>query len=75
MAVVGFVRVRSVNSRALWGSSGSFVCFWSIPAFPGGHWVRSCALGSFPGVVSGNCGPFPCALSDRSVRSVGSRTP
>ena len=34
------VGVRSVLSRAPWGSSGSFVCVRSIPVFPAGRRVR-----------------------------------
>ena len=54
MGVIGYVHVRSIHSRAHWGSS-SFVCVRSIP-------VRL-------GVRSGTLSPFPCALGDRSVDS------
>ena len=37
---VGLVLVRSVNYRAHWGSSGSFVCVRYVSVLPGGRRFR-----------------------------------
>ena len=44
---MGFVRVRSVHSLVLWGTSGSFGCGRSIPVRPGCSPVRWSAFGLF----------------------------
>ena len=62
MDVIVFVWVRSVDSYAPFGSSGSFGCFLPIPV---GHTVRCCSISVRPGdrrhrLVSFY--PLPCAL-------------
>ena len=73
--LVVFLRVRSVFSCA---QLGSFACVRSISVRSEGRQVRSRAFGPFQftlGIVQVTFDPFPCALSDRRVRSVHSRSP
>ena len=57
--VAGFVRVRSVDSRLPWGSSGSLMCLSSVPVYPSSRRVRSCAFAPIP-CATGWSASFSC---------------